>query len=64
MSEQFYTGQISEIFQQDGLRFGRLRVGGAITRIVLELVPEVKVGDTVLVHAGVAVSKIDQVKEA
>ncbi len=62
MSEQFFTGQIVEIYEADGMRMGKLRVGGALTRVALALLPEARVGDTVLVHAGVAVSKIESDK--
>ncbi len=58
MSEQFFTGEIVDIFEEDGLRIGKLRVSGAITRVALGVLPDVQIGDMVLIHAGVAVSKI------
>ncbi len=58
MSEQFLIGEIVAIFEEDGLRIGKLRVSGAITRVALGVLPDVQIGDMVLVHAGVAVSRV------
>ncbi len=42
------------------LRTGRVSFGGIIKEINLSLVPEVAVGDYLLVHAGFAISTIDE----
>jgi hydrogenase expression/formation protein HypC len=42
------------------IRVGKLSFGGISKNINLELVPEAKVGDYVLVHAGVAMTVIDE----
>jgi hydrogenase maturation factor len=55
----FVTGTLVGITDEDGDRMGKLRVGGAITTVELLLLPEARVGDTVLAHAGVALSIID-----
>jgi len=39
---------------------GRVKFGGAILEVSLALVPEAKVGDYVIVHAGFALSVVDQ----
>ncbi len=54
----FVTGELVEIYEEDGLRMGKLRVAGTITRVVLTLLPEAQAGDVVLVHAGVAISQV------
>ena len=54
----FVTGEVIEIYEEGGLRMGRVRVGGAITCVSLALLPDVQVGDAVLAHAGVAISKV------
>ncbi len=41
----------------DGRR-GRVSVRGATVEVALDLVPEARVGDSVLVHAGVALSRV------
>ncbi len=44
-------------------RMGQISVGGTLRTVSLAYVPEARVGDYVLVHAGFAISTIDE-KEA
>jgi hydrogenase maturation factor len=55
----FATGELIEILEQDGGRRGRIRVAGAITEVDLTLLPQAVVGDMLLTHAGVALSKVE-----
>lgn len=41
-------------------RMGAVRFGQIVKRINLALVPEAKLGDYVLVHAGIAISRIQE----
>ena len=41
-----------------GLRYGTVRFGGASREVCLEYVPEAAVGDFVIVHEGLALSRI------
>ncbi len=41
-----------------GLRFGTVRFGGATREVCLEYVPEAAVGDFVIVHVGLAISRV------
>ncbi len=41
-------------------RMGRLDFGGIIKEACLAYVPEVKIGDYVIVHVGFALSKVDE----
>ncbi len=41
-----------------GLRFGTVRFGGAEREVCLEYVPEAVVGDYVIVHVGLAISRL------
>ncbi|HTT69075.1 MAG TPA: HypC/HybG/HupF family hydrogenase formation chaperone [Gemmatimonadales bacterium] len=41
-----------------GLRYGTVRFGGASRDVCLEYVPEAAVGDYVIVHVGLALSRI------
>ena len=50
-------GQIVEIVSEDGMRFGKIRVGGAKKKVSLELLGEPQIGDRVLVCDGIAISK-------
>ncbi len=51
-------GEIGEVFVEDGMRMGRIRVGGAIKKISLELLTDAERGDTVLLADGVAISEV------
>lgn len=42
------------------MRMGRVDFGGIIKEASLAYVPEVKVGDYVIVHVGFALSKVDE----
>jgi hydrogenase expression/formation protein HypC len=54
-------GQVLSIEGDDALtREGRIAFGGVVRRACLAYVPEVHEGDYVLVHAGFAISVIDQ----
>ena len=50
--------QIVEIFAEDEMRMGRIRVGRAIKKVPLDLLTDVSCGDTVLLCDGVAISKV------
>jgi hydrogenase expression/formation protein HypC len=52
-------GKVVETKEENGSRIGRVEFGG-ITRLVqLDFVPEVEIGDYVIVHVGFALSKVD-----
>jgi hydrogenase maturation factor len=53
-----YTGRVIELAEGPDGRMGRVSVRGARTTVVLDLVPEARAGDTVLVHAGVALALV------
>jgi hydrogenase maturation factor len=51
-------GDIVEVFSEDGMRMGKVRVAGATKNIPLELLTDVEPGDRVLLCDGVAISKV------
>ena len=54
-------GQIEEITGDDELkRTARVSFGGVIKEINLAYLPEAEEGDYVIVHAGFAISKLDE----
>jgi hydrogenase expression/formation protein HypC len=55
-------GQIKSIeYQYDGLvKMAQVLFGGITKQASLEMLPDAEVGDYVLVHVGVAISKIDE----
>jgi hydrogenase expression/formation protein HypC len=53
-------GKIQSIELNDGVRLAKTSFGGIIKNVSLELLPEAEVDDYVLVHVGVAISKVDE----
>lgn len=53
-------GEVIEIYEEEGLRMGRVDYSGMVSRTCLEYVPEAKVGQYVIVHAGFAISLLDE----
>lgn len=53
-------GRIVEVYDEQGLRMGKLDFGGTIRRCCLQYLPEATVGDYALVHVGFAISKVDE----
>ena len=54
-------GRVESIRGDDLItRMGRINFGGVIKEASLAYVPEVKVGDYVIVHVGFALSKVDE----
>ncbi len=51
-------GDIVEVFSQDGMRMGKIRVAGTMKNIPLELLADAQPGDRVLVCDGVAISRV------
>lgn len=52
-------GKILEIYDEQGLRMGKLDFGGTIRKCCLQYIPEAAVGEYALVHVGFAISTID-----
>ena len=52
-------GEVMAICEDDGVLTGKVRFGGVSREVCLACVPDVVVGDYVLVHVGFALTKID-----
>lgn len=57
-------GKLVEIFDEGGLKMGRLDYDGAVNKVCLEYVPEIALGQYALVHAGFAISILDEEEAA
>lgn len=57
-------GEVMQLRDENGLRFGRVRFGGISRDVCLECLPSVEVGEFVLVHVGFAISRIDRAEAA
>ncbi len=53
-------GKVVETYREADLLMGKLDFSGVAKRACLEFVPQVKVGEYVIVHAGFALSAIDE----
>jgi hydrogenase expression/formation protein HypC len=53
-------GKITEIRDEAGLAMGKVDFGGVRKDACLAYLPEVKLGDYVIVHVGFAISKVDE----
>jgi hydrogenase expression/formation protein HypC len=52
-------GKVIEFHENDGIRMSKVDFGGITREACLEYLPEVALGDYVLVHVGFAISKVD-----
>ncbi len=53
-------GKVTEIYNANDLILGKVNFAGIQKEVCLEWVPEVRVGDYVIVHVGFAISVIDE----
>lgn len=57
-------GELLEVHDVKGLKFGKVRFGGITRDVCLEYALEAIPGDYVVVHVGFAISKIDKEEAA
>ena len=53
------SGQIEEIYVHEGMTIGKVNVRGAFLRVPLTFLMDAKIGDTIVIESGVAISKTD-----
>ncbi len=53
-------GKIIEIYQDRGLRMCKVDFGGAVREACIETLPEAKVGEYTIVHAGFALNLLSE----
>lgn len=53
-------GRVETVRDEDGTRMGRVNFGGVVKDVCLAYLPDLAVGDYVIVHVGFAISKIDE----
>lgn len=52
-------GEIVSVREDEELRTGRVDFAGVVKEVCLACVPEARVGDFVIVHAGIAIARVD-----
>jgi hydrogenase expression/formation protein HypC len=57
-------GRVTQTFREDGVLMGKVDFSGVARRVCLEHLPDVAVGEYVLVHVGFALSRIDAAEAA
>ena len=53
-------GQIREIYESHETLMGRVDFGGVLKEVCLVYLPEAKVGDYTIIHAGFAITQLDE----
>ncbi len=53
-------GKINKIYEADGLIMGMVDYNGALREVCLSTIQDPVLGDYVMVHAGFAISKMDE----
>jgi len=53
-------GEITEVYDREGLKMGRIDFGGTAREVCLAYVPEAQVGDYAVVHVGFALSLLSE----
>ena len=53
-------GKVIETYDENGLIMGKIDYSGTVNTVCLEYLPEIKVGQYTLVHAGFALSILDE----
>lgn len=53
-------GKVLEMYEEAGLNMGKIDYNGTLNTCCLAYVPDVKLGDYVLVHAGFALQTINE----
>lgn len=57
-------GKVTSLHENVGLRMAKVEFGGITREACLSYLPDVVVGDYVLVHVGFAISKVDEEEAA
>jgi hydrogenase expression/formation protein HypC len=53
-------GRVNEIYEANGLKMGKVDFGGVKREVCLEYVPEVEIGEYVIVHVGFAINQMSE----
>jgi hydrogenase expression/formation protein HypC len=57
-------GEVLEIREDHGLKVGKVQFGGITRDVCLDCIPDIALGEFVLVHVGFAISKVDKQEAA
>ncbi len=57
-------GRVQAVFDADGVRMGKLNFDGVVKDVCLAYLPDLGVGEYAIVHAGFAISRVDEATAA
>jgi hydrogenase expression/formation protein HypC len=53
-------GKITEIYEANGMKMGKVDFGGVMRETCLDFVPEAQIGDYTVIHVGFAISLLSE----
>ncbi len=53
-------GKVTEIYQSNGMKMGKVDFGGVVKEACLEYLPEIEVGDYTIIHVGFGISRLNE----
>lgn len=53
-------GQVTSIYEADGILMGKVDFGGVVKEVCLAYVPDITVGEYTIVHVGFAITQLDE----
>lgn len=53
-------GKITEIYEQNGMKMGKVDFGGVTRETCLDFVPEAQIGEYTIIHVGFAISLLSE----
>jgi hydrogenase expression/formation protein HypC len=53
-------GKITEIYETEGMKMGKIDFGGVTRETCLDFVPEAEIGDYTVIHVGFAISLLSE----
>ena len=54
------SGRIEEIYVREGVTLGKINVRGVFVKVPLVFLTEAKIGDTIVIESGVAISTTEE----
>ena len=53
-------GKVTEIYEMNGTRMGKVDFGGIQKEVCLAYLPELELGDYTIIHVGFAITRLDE----
>jgi hydrogenase expression/formation protein HypC len=53
-------GKVIEVYEQHGVKMGKVDFSGIIKEVCLAYVPDIEVGEYTIVHVGFAITQLDE----